>query len=368
MKRAYEAATGRGAVGMVLHKVFQQAVAVAKQARTATGIDVGRLSVGSVAVDLARGVFERFDDKVVVGIGAGEIAKVTFTHFEALRPGRLWLTNRTHGTAEEVGGALGLGQSGCTAGGVRPFEAIDELLVEADVLLSSTGATQPIITADRFRRLLRRRRSRPIFIIDLALPRDVEPEVGSLANVYLYNLDHLQEVVDQTRGQRSDQVAQCEKILLEAVRACMAEVQNRDVGQLIRALRHRLHELARIEQERTARKLDGVAESAEIQALLEEHTHRLVNKILHLPLSQLDRRQPDAPLGFYAAALRRLFDLDESLEALKHPESPESPETPDTPEPAPPTSLRPGVNNPILQGGVSGWIAVVGGVGLAFSV
>lgn len=309
VKRAYEYASARRAVGPVLHKIFQQAIGVAKQARTATGIDSGRVSVGSVAVDLARGIFERFDDKTVVGIGAGEMAKLTLTHFHALRPGKLWLANRSLDRAQSLANRLRLGQPGSIPGGARTLEALDELLVEADIVLTGTGATEPIITAERFHPLLKRRRARPLFIIDIAMPRDVEAQVGSLKNVYLYNIDHLQEVVEQTRDQRSAQAEACEKIVVEAVQACMAEIQNRDIGNLIRLLRDRLHDLGRIEQERTIHKLGRAASAADMQSLLEEHTHRLVNKILHLPLSQLDRRQADAPLGFYAVALRRLFDL-----------------------------------------------------------
>lgn len=321
VKRAYELASSRGAVGPVLHRVFQQAIAVARQARTSTGIDAGRLSVGSVAVDFARQVFEHFEDKTIVAVGAGEMAKVTLRHFQNLKPAKLWITNRTYDRAARLAGSLGLSHG---RGGVRPFEALDELLVEADIVVTSTGSREPIITVDRFKPLLKRRRSRPLFIIDIALPRDVEAGVGSLKNTYLYNLDHLQAVVDKTRGQRSCQVEACEQILLEAVRECMADIQNRDIGRLVRALRNRLHEIGQTEQERTGRKLESLGRD-ELQPLLEEHTHRLINKILHLPLAQLDRRQPDAPLGFYAAALRRLFDLnDEALEAPSPPSETES--------------------------------------------
>jgi glutamyl-tRNA reductase len=325
----------------VLHRVFQQAISVARQARAATGIDAGRLSVGSVAVDFARQVFEHVDDKTVAAIGAGEMAKITLKHFLSLKPGKLWLTNRSHDRAEKLAATLGLTPG---HGGVRPFADLDELLVEADIVLTSTGSHEPIVTAERFKPLIRRRRSRPLFIIDLGLPRDVEPSVGALKNIYLYNLDHLRAVVDETRGQRSEQVEACEAILLEAVRACMAEVQNRDVGRLVRALRQRLHEIGRAEQARTGRKLESLGHDA-LQPLLEEHTHRLINKILHLPLAQLDRREPDAPLGFYAAALRRLLDLDEDAVAPAPPagsrvESLEESHLP------PPLPIKPGIHSP----------------------
>lgn len=305
IKRAYGDAQQVGAVGPVLHRVFQQAIAVSKDVRSKTGIDTGRVSIGSVAVDFARQIFERFDDKTVVGIGAGDMAKLTLRHLASLNPAKLWVTNRTPQRAHAMLEKL---RPVNTSAGVKPFEALDELLVEADIVLTSTGSTEPIITAQRFKPLLRRRRFKPLFIIDIAVPRDVAADVGGLNNVYLYNIDDLQGVVAANANQRSEQVQLCETLLLEEVRSCYAEMQNRDIGRLVKALRHRLHELGKLEHERTIRKLAN-ASPEDVNALLEEHTHRLINKILHLPLKQLDQRSTDTSLGFYAAALRRLFDL-----------------------------------------------------------
>ena len=335
-KRAYEVAQNRCTVGPVLHRVFQDAIAVAKRVRTETGIDSGRGSVGSVAVDFARQIFQDFSDKTVVGIGAGELAKLTLTHLAGLKPARLWITNRTASRAETLARRLNIAVD---AGGVRSFEDLDALLVEADVVLTATGADRPIITAERFKPLLRKRRFRPLFIIDVALPRDVEPEVGSLANIYLYNLDDLQRAIAQTQQSRAEEAQQCEEQLRDAARACLAQVQNRDVGVLIKALRHKLHELGKAEQERTMRKL--AASPRDVESLLEEHTHRVINKILHMPLSQMDQRKADSPLAFYAAALRRLFDLHET-EAKLASENPAQASNPD----AVPAAENPSVSTP----------------------
>ncbi|MCX5661599.1 MAG: glutamyl-tRNA reductase [Planctomycetota bacterium] len=333
VRRAYEFASEREAVGPVLHRVFQHALAVGKRVRTETGIDSGRVSIASVAVEFARQVFDRFDNKTVVAIGAGEMGKLLLRHLLALGPGRLWLTNRTLERAHDLASGLGLTPD---RGGVRQFETLDELLVEADVILTCTGATSPIITAERFKPLIRRRRSRPICIVDAAVPRDVEPAVGRLTNVYLHDLDDLQRVVGQTHGKRSEQVEACEAILLAAVRECTTEVRRRDVGQLARSLREKLLELGTLEKERTLRKLAG-AKPEDLATLLDEHTHRLVNKILHLPLSQLDRRDAETSMPFYAAALRRLFDLPEEHAPATAPE----PAPPVVPPPAPPTPPPP---------------------------
>jgi glutamyl-tRNA reductase len=311
VKRAYEAAAECGAVGSVLHQVFQQAIASGKAVRRDTAIGKGNLSVGSVAVDFARQIFEDLSDKQVVSIGIGEMTKSMLRHLLGQSPKRLWLVNRTTSQASALAEALELTEM---QGGARPWEQLDELLVEADIVLTATGAPEPILTSAYMKPLLRRRRNRPLFIVDLALPRDVDQPVGALTNVFLYNMDDLQAAIHANRDQRGEAVHQCERHLNDAVHACMAQIQHQDLGQLVRQLRHQLHAIGQHEQQRTDRKLAANAPEADTDALsdiVNQHTHRVINKILHLPLSQLDNRDSDAPLGFYAAALRRLFHLDD---------------------------------------------------------
>jgi len=315
VKRAYDAANRRHAVGPVLHRVFQQAVATAKQVRAHTGMDERRVSIASVAANFARQIFSHFEDKTIVAIGAGEMAKITLAQLQTLKPARLWIANRSAERAQNLAAALKLDQA-VAVGGPRRWEELDELLVEADILVTSTGSTQPIITADRFKPLLRRRKGRPLFIIDIALPRDVDAHLASFDNVYLYNLDDLQSIVAQSLGAQDEKLTEGQALIDEAVRSCISQIQNRDIGQLIRALRTVMHDIGRAEQQRAAAKLIGVPLEDlpdKLDQVLEEHTHRVVNKILHLPLSRLDQRDGDAPLGFTAAALRYLFKLDDHL-------------------------------------------------------
>lgn len=341
VKRAYESCAERQSVGPVLHRVFQSSLSVAKQVRTATGIDAGRVSVGSAAIDFARQVFETFTDKTVVGVGAGEMAKVTLRHMLELAPQKLYLVNRTPARAHALAESLGLSPA---QGGPRPWEALDQLLVEADMLVTSTGSREPIITVERMKPLIRLRRSRPLVFIDIAVPRDVEERVASLRNTYVYDLDDLQAVVARTHEDRRSQVDQAERMIHEAVRNCLSEVQHRDIGQLIKALRARLHALGALEQERTLRKI-AAADPQDVPALVQEHTSRLINKILHLPIDALDHRRSEAPLGFYSAALRKLFQLDTG-EPPEPPESPESPERPNDGAAAPPAESRDPVSRP----------------------
>lgn len=331
VKRAYELAVRCGTVGPVLHLAFQRAIATTKRLRHTTTIGIGRVSVGSVAVDLARQVFADFSDKTIVGLGAGEIAKTTLRHLLGLSPKRLWVSSRRLDRATALAEHLHLTGPGR---GARHWEELGELLVEADIVVTSTGAREAIITVERFKPLLRRRRSRPLVLIDIAVPRDVQPQVGGLSNVYLYNIDDLQSVVASNYDQRCEQVERCEDEVASAVTAAMVRIRKQDLGQLVRRLRRRLHDIGADEQRRTAGKLAALPDAPgrqAIQNLFAQHTHRLINKILHLPLSQLDRRDADAPLSFYAAALRRLFRLDDPAQSSAEPSQEPAP----VEEPAP---------------------------------
>ena len=313
VRRAYEHASMLDAVGPTLHAVLQRSIAVARQVRNATGIGDGRVSVGSVAVDLARQIFATFDDKVVVCIGAGEVAKLLVTHLADLNPRKLYLTNRTRSRAERLQAQLPAKIDAET----RDFEALDDLLVEADIVITSTGARQPIITVDRLRSLRKRRRSRPLFLVDVAMPRDVEPAAGDLNNVYAYNIDDLQHAISETMAYRGDQVNDAHTMISQHARDCFTQLQHQDVGRLIHALRNRLHDIGVQESSRTLRKAAamGIDEQA-LESLMNEFSHRVVNKILHMPLNRLKERDHDTPLGFYAAALRRLFELDDQEDEL----------------------------------------------------
>jgi glutamyl-tRNA reductase len=293
--------------------MFQSALATAKRVRTETGIGAGRTSVSSVAVDLARHVFRSFNDKTVLTIGAGKMTELTLQYFMELKPQTTLVCNRTLSRAEELAAKFGVS--------AVPFDNLDDHLVAADVVISSTGATQPIVTAERFKQLVKRRRFRPIYIVDIAVPRDFEAAVGELAGVYLYNLDDLQASLAEQAAARSTQVVAAEAIIEPAVADCYAGVQTGDFNDLIRKLREHLHELGALESQRTINKLK-TAKGDDLERILDEHTQRLINKILHRPMSELGRNR-SAPAAMYATALRRLFDLGESGEDMEQPEATE---------------------------------------------
>jgi glutamyl-tRNA reductase len=301
VREAYDCARELNTAGAVLNPLLQRAIAVGKQVMSETSIGGGRLSIASVAVDYARRIFDHFNDKTILNIGAGKMATLVLRNFADLKVGRLLLCNRDAGKAQKLAQDFG--------GEAAAFERLDEHLVAADIVVTSTGASEPIITRARFERLLKRRRYKPVFVIDIAMPRDVEPSVEELENVYLYNLDHLQQVVSQTQSQRKEAVDAARKIVEEQVGQFLAWHRQREMGPLIDGLYRRYHGLAQEELARTLNKLANISESE--RAHLEELTRRIVNKLLHDPLRMLRQSdQQHGAAGPYLHALEKLFGLE----------------------------------------------------------
>ncbi len=186
VKRAYEAAHQQGTAGAVLHALFQHAHTVAKRIRTETGIARGHVSVSSVAVDYVQQVFDHFHDKTILVIGAGKMGELTLKHLRALAPQRIMVTNRSPEKALAVA-------QGC-GGQAIPWDKLDDALAEADVVLSTTGAPEPIVTRRRFNDVLARRTQGPIVILDIAVPRDFDPRIHDGDRACLFNIDDLQRI------------------------------------------------------------------------------------------------------------------------------------------------------------------------------
>jgi glutamyl-tRNA reductase len=304
VREAYDAARELGVTGPALNPLFQRAAAVGKQVMTETRLNEGRLSVASIAVDHAGRIFDHFNDKTVLCIGAGKMTQLVVRGFAALKPRRLLCCNRDAGKAETLAATFG--------GEAVPFEKLDEHLVAADIVVSSTGATQPIITRARFEHLLKQRRYRPIFLIDIALPRDIEPSVGELDNVYLYNLDDLQQAVSATQSQRKESIDAARAIVMKHVDGFLAWHRAREMGPFIERFSQRYHQLAREELERTVAKLGDVTESE--RAHLEELTRRIVNKLLHDPIRTLrESESPHGAASAYFHAMEKLFQLGDNM-------------------------------------------------------
>src|SRR5665648_422394 len=194
MKAAYQQACEGGCTSVVFNRLFRHALEVGKRVRTETAIGERPVSVSSAAVELALQVFGTFKDHTALIVGAGETSELTATHLKAHGIENILVTNRTFGAAEELAHRVG--------GRAVPFEDLEGHLAAADIVISSTSAPHYIITRERVERSLKHRRHRPIFFIDIAVPRDLDPEINRVSNAYLYDIDDLQHVVEQNRGER----------------------------------------------------------------------------------------------------------------------------------------------------------------------
>jgi glutamyl-tRNA reductase len=301
VREAYDAAHEAAATGPLLNPLFQRALAVGKQVMHETALGEGRLSVASVAVDYAKQIFDHFNDKTVLSIGAGKMATLALRHFSALNPKRLLICNR-----EPAKGKLLAEQFN---GQDVPFENLPDHLIAADVVITSTGSREPIILKKQFEGLLKKRRYRPLFMIDIALPRDIEKGIGELENVYLYNLDDLQQVVSATQSQRKDSLDAARKIVAQHVEEFTVAHRARELGPVIEKLQHRYHAMAREELQRTLSKFPNLSDSE--KSHLEDLTRRIVNKLLHAPIQAMRKSDSHAADGPYLHAMEKLFRLEE---------------------------------------------------------
>jgi glutamyl-tRNA reductase len=301
VREAYEQATQSRSAGPMLHPLFQRALAVGKQVMTETTLGEGRLSVASIAVEYARRIFDTFSDKTILNIGAGKMASLVLANLVSLSPGRLLVCNRDPAKADALAAKF--------RGQTIPYENLQNELAAADIIVSSTGSQQPILTRAIFETVMRRRRYKPVFLIDIAVPRDAADDVGKLQNVYLYNLDDLQQVAAATRGQRSGAIEAAQKIVADHVRQFVTWHRARQLGPVIDQLYRRSHELAMEELNRTLARLPGISPAEKEH--LEDLTRRVVNKLLHDPVQLLRESEGlHGPTTQYMHALEKLFKLD----------------------------------------------------------
>lgn len=301
VKQAYDQATSESATGPLTHAAFQAAIRVAKRVAHETAIHQKRVSIPSVAVaDFARQFFERFDDKQVVVIGAGEMGEETVRYLIDEGVQHTTIVNRSPQRAQELAARLG-------GGIVGEWEQLHRLLVDADLVVSTTGAKEPIVKLEEFRQIDAERGQRPLFVLDLAVPRDFDPAIGELLGVYLYCIDDLKKACEANRQSRQREWPKAERIIDDETARFMAELNHRSTGPTIRRLRERADEMKADELRRLLNKLGGLDDRSRRE--IEHSFERLVNKMLHPPLESL-REEADrgTHLGLLDA-LKRLFQI-----------------------------------------------------------
>jgi glutamyl-tRNA reductase len=205
VKQAYSSALEAGATGAVLNKLFQRAFGVGKKVRTETSIQEGSTSVGNVAVDLAEKIFGHLKDSEVMILGAGEMSRITAQSLVSRGARSIFVTNRSFDRAQELAAEMG--------GEAVRFDDWQSVLTKVDVVISSTGAPHAIVQREHVEKVRRARKYRPLFFIDIAVPRDIDPSVGEIEEVYLYDIDTLEQLAEEARTRRQLQIAQCERII-----------------------------------------------------------------------------------------------------------------------------------------------------------
>jgi glutamyl-tRNA reductase len=276
MKQAVRAAESAGTLGTTLNRLFQRSFAVAKEVRSTTHIGASVVSMAAATVRLAGRIFPRLAEQKVLFVGAGEMIALCATHFSAQHPRSIAFANRTVERAEGLAQRFG--------GTPLALARLPEVLPEYDILVSCTASSLPIIGKGLIERVVRARRHRPVFMVDLAVPRDIEPEVGSLDDVFLYSLDDLAEVVRGGMDARQSAVVQAEAIIETQVGCFLHWMRLRDRVPLIRQLRD-TGELAR--QAELERALRALARGDDPKAVLEALSQGLTNKLLHAPTQAL---------------------------------------------------------------------------------
>lgn len=297
MKDAVRLAESAGTLGIHLHKLFQRAFAVAKEVRTSTAIGANTVSMAAAAVQLAERIFESISSQKILFIGAGEMIELCATHFCARQPKQVTVANRT----VERGRVLAERFNGHA---IRLDELADTL-GQYDIVVSCTASPLPIIGLGMVERAIKARRHRPMFMVDLAVPRDIEPEVGELDDVFLYTVDDLAQVVATGMESRQAAVVQAEAIIDTQVDSFLHWMESRDTVPLIRGLRDSAERARRHELDHAMRRL-AAGDSPE--KVLEQLSLRLTNKFLHAPTQALQLSDADTRKDLQQA-VSRLFHL-----------------------------------------------------------
>ena len=296
MKEAVRIAREAGTLGATLNKLFQNSFAVAKDVRSTTAIGTNIVSMAAAAVRLAERIFEHIAGQRVLFIGAGEMIELCATHFAAQKPKQIVIANRTIDRGRGLADRFG-------ATAIR-LEDVGERLAEFDIVVSCTASQLPIIGLGLVERAIRARRHRPIFMVDLAVPRDVEVEVGELDDVFLYTVDDLAQVVESGLESRQSAVVDAEAIVAARVDSFLLWLQTRETVPVIRSLRDTAERTRRHEMEHALKLL---AKGDDAASVLDQLSHRLTNKFLHAPTQALNQAEGDR--SELQALATRLFHL-----------------------------------------------------------
>jgi glutamyl-tRNA reductase len=321
VKEAFDLADRNQAAGALMTRLFNSAIHVGKRARTETEIGKGTVSVAYAAVEMTLKILDRLERHPVLVVGAGETGALAVKHFAEAKPQRLTVVNRTLERAEELAEAVG--------GQARRWEELDQALAEARVVVTATSAKNTLIDVRRMERVLKRNRRGPMVLVDISNPRNIDPGVGNLERVFLYDLDALESIAEQNRARRDREIPKVEGIVGDEVGKFMAWYDSLEVVPVIKALRGRFEDIAAQEIKKHAKNF-----MTEDQEALEQFTRSLLNKLLHQPTAKIRGVEQASPHGIHKlVAIQELFRLN--VEEYGEGGSADPPEGPGTEEEEP---------------------------------
>lgn len=301
VKDAYSTARSSSSTGMVLNQLFEKAFNVAKKVREETGISERGVSISSAAVELAKKIFEDLENHSVMLVGTGEMAELAAKHLISYGVKTVYVASRTY----ERAAALAQTLNGCAL----DFEAFKEEMHKADIIITSTAAPTFIIQKKMMEKAIQKRKNKPIFLIDIAVPRDIAPEVNELENVYLYDIDDLQNVVNANMEERQKEAENAMDIIKHEVTKFNNWFSTLDAVPTIVEMRNRAEDMRKIEVEKNLKNMDHL--SPDDKESIHLLTQSIVNKILHKPTINLKKKTQSQDGHIYLKAIRHLFHLDD---------------------------------------------------------
>ncbi len=301
VKTAYSIAQAREATGIILNNLLEQAFHVAKRVRSETGIASSAVSVSSAAVELARKIFGDLTGRSVLILGAGEMAELALRHLLDDGVRSVLVANRSYDRAVALARQF--------HGRAVTFESFRQEMVGADIVISATSAPHVILKKEDMQAIIQQRRHRPIFLIDIADPRDIDPGCNEVDNVYLYNIDNLKSVVESNLKERKREAERAEVIIDREVGVYLTWLRSLDVVPTIVSLRQRVEQIRGTELQKVLGRMGDL--TPEQREAITAMSHAMVNKILHQPMTELKRRAALQDGHLYTSVLRRLFGLEE---------------------------------------------------------
>lgn len=306
VKEAYRVATDAGTVGFHLNELMSRAFAVAKRVRSETGISQSAVSISFAAVELARKIFGSLSGKTVMIIGASKMGELAARHLKRNGVASVMVTNRTFERAVELARVF--------EGAAVPFEHFVDHMEHADIIISSTGAPHFVITKPLAEQIIHKRKNNPVFFIDIAVPRDIDPAVNDIDNAFLYDIDDLQQVINTNLRDRLKEADRAEQIIEAEVQAFCRQLQAREVVPTIVELRDTVEKLRRDEIERHRKLLKDMNPEQQAAALsvVDQITQAFANKILHHPITQLKDMAHDPECASFVDTVRKIFNVKTS--------------------------------------------------------